>query len=116
MSVMDSIEEKYQQEIAALKEENIRLKEELECYKLNPDEKTELISKWQKNSFAFEDENYRLRKQITMLTESRDEWKRQWRLMEAAEKKAEEQIAALKTEVEQLKFGRESLPCPRADK
>ena len=52
---------------AELKEENIRLKEELECYKLNPDEKTELISKWQKNSFAFEDENYRLRKQIAAL-------------------------------------------------
>jgi len=73
---------------AELKEENIRLKEELECYKLNPDEKTELISKWQKNSFAFEDENYRLRKQI----------------------------AALKVEIERLKFGCESLPCPRADK
>ena len=88
MSVMDSIEEKYQQEIAAL-------------------------------------------------IESRDEWKRQWRLMEAAEKKAEEQIAALektateqdncilhfqarvaalKAEIERLKFGREPLPCPRADK
>jgi len=27
-----------------------------------------------------------------------------------------EEIAALKTEVEQLKFGHEPLPCPRADK
>ena len=53
---------------------------------------------------------------LAELTESRDEWKRQWQLMEAAEKKAEEQIAALDTEVEQLKFGREPLLCPRADK
>ena len=82
------LKEEADEQIAALKEENIHLKEELECYKLNPDEKTELISKWQKNSFAFEDENYRLRKQI----------------------------AILKEEIEQLKFGREPLPCPRADK
>ena len=27
-----------------------------------------------------------------------------------------EQIVALKAEIEKLKFGRESLPCPRADK
>ena len=27
-----------------------------------------------------------------------------------------QEIAALKAKVEQLKFGRESLPCPRADK
>ena len=86
--LMEAAEKKAEEQIVALKEENIRLKEELECYKLNPDEKTELISKWQKNSFAFEDENYRLRKQI----------------------------AALKVEIERLKFGCESLPCPRADK
>ena len=28
----------------------------------------------------------------------------------------QQRIAALKAEVEQLKFGHESLPCPRADK
>ena len=36
--------------------------------------------------------------QIAALTESRDHWKRQWRLMEAAEKKAEEEIDTLTTE------------------
>uniref|UniRef100_A0A6M3KHS9 Uncharacterized protein n=1 Tax=viral metagenome TaxID=1070528 RepID=A0A6M3KHS9_9ZZZZ len=35
---------------------------------------------------------------------------------EAQTKDYEEQIAALETEVEQLKFGREPLLCPRADK
>ncbi|MFH2073912.1 MAG: hypothetical protein ABIJ57_01005 [Pseudomonadota bacterium] len=43
------------------------LEEELECYKLNPDEKTKLISKWQKRSFEFEDENHSLREEITTL-------------------------------------------------
>ena len=43
--------------------------------------------------------------QIAALTESRDHWKRQWRLMEAAEKKAEEQIAMLKAENTRLREG-----------
>ncbi len=44
-----------------------------------------------------DDKIWRLEEQITTLTESRDEWKWQWRLMEAAEKKAEEQITTLTT-------------------
>lgn len=36
--------------------------------------------------------------QITALTESRDEWKWQWRLMEAAERKAEDRIKELENE------------------
>lgn len=40
---------------------------------------------------------------VREITESRDEWKRQWRLMEAAEKKAEEEIAALNEKAEGLK-------------
>jgi len=39
--------------------------------------------------------------EIATMTESRDDWKRQWRLMEAAEKKAEEQIAALEAAVKE---------------
>ena len=37
--------------------------------------------------------------QIADLTEYRDEWRRQWRLMEAAKSKAEERIRELKAEL-----------------
>jgi len=67
MSTMDSIEEKYQDEIATLENDNEILR----------------------------NMNKILKESVEDLTESRDEWKREWRLMEAAEKKAEEQIAAL---------------------
>ena len=70
------------------RQEIFTLSAELECYKLNPDEKTKLISKWQKRSFDFEDENHSLREEIT----------------------------TLKAENEQLRFGRDPLLCPRADK
>lgn len=49
----------------------------------------------QRNTAALADKEAAVRE----MTESRDEWRREWRLMEAAEKKAEEQIANLKDEL-----------------
>lgn len=43
---------------------------------------------------AWTEEIEKLRAENEKLTESRNFWKREWRLMEAAQKKAEEEIAA----------------------
>ena len=97
---MDRIEERYEQQIAALKE-SFRKEQALrcqcefdrgECYS-----QCKYHGKMSDEIVALKEENIRLKEELECY-------------------KLRKQIAALKTEVEQLKFGRESLPCPRADK
>ena len=105
MSVMDIISDRYEDQIDALKAEIAALKAERDLLYDDGVKKSKKIADLEEalvianNTITLmaSDIN-KLKYDNAVLTGDVDEWRRQWRLMSAAEIKAEEEVAKLKAQ------------------